>query len=239
MLEGEVWKPLDGRPYANAEHHYPTKEAEALEALKGHPAFPKNWRVEESNGRMWLVRPKLLVLGNDFSFSDITKLKDFCHEVEDAVRYMNSANWLLNDDISVALDKHYTPTILDLSCAQYMISRAACDSEWWRVEKFLNQAGMATLVERRIKAHGMITQVWLHAHVRYSYVYGSYYRPFSTLWATMPTGCHYVHNAVRNNIDPHTWILTDKMLPDDTVYRYELFPAWAEWPMPIQKPNTI
>ena len=52
----EVWKSLDGRPYANAECHYSTLEADVLEEMADKPLFPRNWRIEEANGRRFLVR---------------------------------------------------------------------------------------------------------------------------------------------------------------------------------------
>jgi len=42
----EYWKPLDGRPWVNADYHVPTREAECLEMMAREPAFPRNWRVE-------------------------------------------------------------------------------------------------------------------------------------------------------------------------------------------------
>lgn len=37
-----IFKPLDGRPYANAKNHYPTDELTVLELMAGQPLFPRS-----------------------------------------------------------------------------------------------------------------------------------------------------------------------------------------------------
>jgi len=71
-LDGmEVWKPLDAKPYANADYRVETREADVLHLMAGQPGFPRNWRVEESNQRRWLVRPVCKVVGQTFSRDDV------------------------------------------------------------------------------------------------------------------------------------------------------------------------
>jgi hypothetical protein len=71
----EYWKPLDGRPWVNADCHVPTREAECLRLMAGEPAFPRNWRVEEAGTvtvdgvvytRRWLVRGKAWLVPDDW-----------------------------------------------------------------------------------------------------------------------------------------------------------------------------
>jgi len=66
--KSEIWKPLDGGNVWDGPH-YATLEAECLEEMAGEPAFPRNWRVEEQNGRRWLVRRRAVVFGQDVALS--------------------------------------------------------------------------------------------------------------------------------------------------------------------------
>src|SRR2546430_12019622 len=58
----ELWKPLDCLPYPNAPHRVETREATILERLAGTPGFPRNWRVEQANGRRFLVRKRAYLI---------------------------------------------------------------------------------------------------------------------------------------------------------------------------------
>lgn len=151
----EVWKPLDGKPFANAEVHVTTNEDTCLEALAGRPGFPRNWRIEthtQTNGsesieRRYLVRPKCVVLDKD----GITL--DMALAVERAVRGMNQAGWLLNDPVSVACDPWTgEPFILDLSVAAFTTVQepwAWGHNDLYRIPKWLDWAGQAELVSLR------------------------------------------------------------------------------------------
>lgn len=108
----EVWKPLDGRPAANADYHLPTQEAECLEAMAGEPAFPRNWWVEEAGEvtvdgetytRRWLVRREAWVVPDDYPAHKMA-LEDV-YEVERGIRVLNRAGWTVGDTLSVAYDR--------------------------------------------------------------------------------------------------------------------------------------
>jgi hypothetical protein len=103
-LNGEIWKPLDGRPFANADCHLPTDELDCLETFAGMPLFPQNWRKETVNGRNFIVRQKGFLLPEDRPFDKHEAL-----QIEMAIRYMNASGWELNDELVIAQD----PTTYD------------------------------------------------------------------------------------------------------------------------------
>ena len=112
VLDGQVYKPLDGRPYPNFDGHVPTMEAEALHALAGLPFFPKNWRIEEHNGRRFLVRPwATIVQPRDLEV-------DMLWRIAEAVNAANLRQWEIGDLITVGRigDEWF---IVDLSTAHY------------------------------------------------------------------------------------------------------------------------
>lgn len=111
----EVFKPLDVRPYANAPVRVDSEEEIALSSLTHLPGFPRNWRVEESNGRRWLVRPRCKIYGRDLSVD-----RPIAIEVMGAIIGANLAGWELNEiNLTVALDPDGHNFILDLSAATY------------------------------------------------------------------------------------------------------------------------
>ena len=127
----EYWKPLDGRPWANADYHVSTREAECLDVMAGEPAFPRNWRVEEAgmvtvddatHTRCWLVRGKAWVVPDDWPAcrqtgpADALRLEHVL-EVERGLRLLNARGWTVGDSLKVAFDREGRPFILDLSCA--------------------------------------------------------------------------------------------------------------------------
>jgi hypothetical protein len=122
-----IWKPLDCHPYANAPHRLPTLEAECLRYLQGCTGFLDNWRVEQANGRSWLVRPYCPVIGQSFPIEQIEGW--MIDQVEDAVRSLNAHHWQAFNcgDLSVAIDPHLqVPFLLDLSNAHFI----SAQSQW-------------------------------------------------------------------------------------------------------------
>ena len=227
--DGFVWKPLDGRPFANCENHYPTLENECLEFMAGRPFFPRNWRVETLNGRRFLMRRKAFVYGSD----DLPLVEARKHALglEQAVRELNARHWEIGDALSLALDPDsYEPFILDLSTAhpQNGVGCYLADDEW-RILVFFEQLGMLTTKRLRERARHILGERSLDKDFRgFRYVYASFYRPISLMWATLPD-CKLVHEDHANLPDalPHTWVVTREPLPDETIERYELDWGWS------------
>lgn len=227
-----VYKPLDGRPYANCPGHVPTQEVECLEAMAGQPGFPRNWHVEEINGRRFLVRPKCLTIPDDIPYSHLNTNRLL--QVEQMVRGLNKAGWELNDPISLAIAPHdYDPFILDLSAAFYRgPGDKGCYSadDEWRVLKFFEDCKADLLIKLRNNArHAVNEYEWLIEYPDYRHVYGSFNRPMSDWWATIETEHAYIQNPDPNWTDavPHTWVVTKTPLPQDVIDKYELRWGWS------------
>jgi hypothetical protein len=232
LWNDEVYKPLDGRPYANCEYHYPTHEAECLEDMAGQPGFPRNWRIEEVNGRRFLVRPKCMTVPLDIDYRSLNK--EHLLYIENAVRLLNRAGWEINDPISLAVDPdHYKPFILDLSAAQKLPNVGCCvadDSN--RIERLFEDCGADLLVKLRRNARKIVaTCKWLIEHPRHRHVYGSFSRPIDGLWASIPHNPQFVHAepgaANWTECIPHTWVVTVEPLDDNTINHYELRWGWS------------
>ena len=153
----EVWKPLDGRPYANSTVHIPTKEAQCLEAMAGEPAFPRNWRVEEAGAvtvdgdgvtytRWWLVRDKAWVAHPRKSVHGPARLHlEDVLTVERGLRRLNECGWEINDALQVAFDLQGRVFIVDLSVAW---PYARPDDEEWFL-RWAEAMGFQRLVDLR------------------------------------------------------------------------------------------
>jgi hypothetical protein len=230
LPDGNVWKPLDGRPYANCDHHYPTREAECLEVMADRPMFPRNWWIIHRNGRSWLVRNKAWVFGQcpELSLKDL-KLEQLL-QVEQGVRDLNQHHWEIGDNISIALDEAYNLFILDLSCAGEIHGTGiyVADDEW-RILRFFDDVGATRLRRRREKARHVVSDLkFIVEHRGFHHVYASYNRPISSMWASIP-GAVYVHEDHPNWEDatPHTWVITQQPLDTDMIARYELSWGWS------------
>lgn len=227
LLGGEVFKPLDGRPYANAEFHIPTQELEVLELMKGRPGFPANWCVEDRNGRKFLVRIKAFVLFRD---TDHIQFKDVLL-IEQAVRDLNARYWEVNDALSVAFDgRTDEPFILDLSAAQHIKNSAEwlCADDWGHIERWFERLGLTAVVSFRQNARHVISvhhfdddwpgRAWRH-------VYASKSRPINFLWASIPDAFYVDGDYVKTGV--WTWVIVPDPLDAETVYRYELTWGWS------------
>jgi len=230
LLDGMVFKPLDGRPYANCENHYPTREAECLEQMAGIPLFPRNWHIEEQNGRRFLVRKQAYTIPEQIDY------KALKHEqvlmIEQGVRGLNRAKWEINDFISLAIDPDsYEIFLLDLSAAQAMNGTGCyrADDEW-RVHEFFKLCGEERLIDFRQNASRVLhKECWNMYHPGYHHVYASFSRPISGLWARIPGAPEYVHESFGdwNNSTPWTWIITKEPLSQEILDRYELEWGWS------------
>lgn len=142
LWQGEIFKPLDGRPYANCENHYPTQEAECLEVFGGQPFFPRNWRVEQHNGRRFLVRAFAKIL-EPKAIADETLLLLFAQ-----VNKVNEGGWEIGDLISLG-ELNGQLFIVDLSTAHPQRGKcayAADDSH--HVQRYFELAGRQKLYSR-------------------------------------------------------------------------------------------
>jgi len=242
LWEGEVYKPLDGRPYANAECHLPTEEAECLEAMAGQPCFPRNWRVETRDGRRFLVRKKAYVIDNPRKL-EVSELL----LVEKAIRELNRRGWQISDSISLAYDADtYELFILDLSCAYRIDGHLSYHyDENWRILKLFKQAGFDRLAAIRERGQHIFHdplhfEALVDRDVRdFHFLYGSFNRPLSRVWATLPADVVLIDshrwyaeidNLIRQHTDgvPHTWIVSPSPLDEDLLCRYELTLCWEE-----------
>ena len=238
LLDDEVWKPLDGRPFQNADYHLPTLEAQALELMADEVCFPRNWHVESRNGREWLVRRRAHLL-NPKDLSD----RDIFH-TEQGVRLMNKRGWEIGDDLSLAYDgETYQLFIVDLSCAHPQEGKHAyAADEYRRVLKLFRAAGYDFLASTRERAIHLLGDP-LHFEVRteqpvddFRFVYGSFNRPISRGWATLPDDAVFIDSNrwfddigiefFRDGV-PHTWVVTREKLNTDIAFRYELQMCWS------------
>lgn len=228
LWEGMVYKPLDGRPYANADCHVQTQEDKILDVMQDVPLFQKNWHVEELNGRRFLVRKQAIIVGSkDYAWTDLDR--DQVLQVEQSLRMLNYRNIEINDPISMGFDENGDMFIVDLSCAGYTnpgFLNGADDTN--HVLNFFKLCRYNGLFNLRRKARNASEAFILSHDKDYRHVYASFNRPISGLWASIP-GAVYVHNerADWDNGIPHSWVVTDKPLSDDVIYRYELSWGWS------------
>ena len=142
LYEGAIWKPLDGRPWMNCDYHIPTQEAEFLEIFADRPFFPRNCRVEERNGRRFLVRPVAKIC-DPKDIDDTTLLA-----LVDAVREVNEAEWEIGDLLQLG-NIGGRLFVVDLSTVH--IQRGACayaadDTPY--LQRFFTLAGREALWEK-------------------------------------------------------------------------------------------
>jgi len=231
----EVWKPLDVKPYQNCPFRVPSREKDVLEFMENQPGFPKNWRVEVSNGRTFLVRLKCLVVGQDvdleyLSLDDILK-------VEQWVRSLNSQYWEINDHITLAFDKERGELfILDLSAAQL---KGGSSDPWVADDttifhKFATSCGFTKLVKLRQDARNLTSDLILlrlqgenlQLTENHKHIYASSRRPINGGWAKIPNA---VYMDADKSANVWTWVITPELLPQEVIYQYEL--TWAYSPI--------
>lgn len=220
----ELWKPLDGRAYANAEWHIPTREAEVLNLMAGVSGFPRNWRVVEHPDRRWLVRNRALRIPQDVHILR----QEHILTIEQALRELNKRGWTIGDALSVAFDQaEKCPFILDLSAAT-PIARA---NDQDRFLYWAEHVGAAHLVALRRQACALLHHAsWIAEHGPGGdwHVYASLTRPVSAHWCRIP-GAHFVQDGL-NGVQ--TWIVTAQPLDQQTLDQFELVYGWSSWDGP-------
>jgi hypothetical protein len=238
----EVWKPLDIKPYQNCDFRYPSQEAQLLEHMADQPGFPKNWRIEQVNGRRFLVRPRCRVIGQDLPYSFLS-LENIL-EIEQWIRSLNSQYWEVNDYITVAFDKNIGQLfLLDLSAAQVM-GKPGSSTAWQaddtdRFYQFATQCGYTGLVKLRQDARHLTSSIaWLQLQgdeyspvtEEHRHIYASRNRPLGG-WAKIPDAVFLDGNFQDTKV--WSWAVTPTELPPDLLQRYEL--TWAYSPIPYRK----
>ncbi len=230
----EVWKPLDGRPDADADFHLPTHEETVLRLMAGTVGFPQNWRVEEADGRRWLVRKLACIIPE--TYERIMLTLDTVLQVERAVRALNAKKWVLNGELRVAIDPDtYEPFLLGLATVQpgkgpeAPLLRQANDFllfERWASEV----AGFEGLILLRRAARKVARSIdWLEGPYgkTHAWVYGSEYRPIDSTWASIPDAV-YLH-ADKAATGVWTWVVVPEPMSDDLLDRYQL--RWGYGPV--------
>lgn len=153
FYENKVWKPLDGRPYANAQIHVETNEEECLTKLQGKSLFPKNWEVKEVNGRKFLIRDKVQTFPKGGLSLTLAQLQ----EIDKGVTQMNQAGWEVNDDIVIGRDRAGKLFIVDLSAAAHntITTGPLAANDKHHVDALFVEAGFKDLVVLRKSAAEM------------------------------------------------------------------------------------
>ncbi len=225
-----VWKPLDVLPYPNAPHRVPTKEEDALILMANAPGFPRNWEAVEQNGRRWLVRKLCYLIPEDVPPDMLTR--EHMQTVEAAQRGINAKGWEIGDKgFRVALDTDtYEPFILDLSSAHYVGGQSSflqADEHAKFEEWALEIAGCAELVTLRRAARKIVSSAQWHSQhgTTHHWVYGSYNRPISSLWARIPDAIYVSADKATTNM--WTWVVVPGKLDEKTVQNYELCFGWG------------
>lgn len=239
----EVWKPLDVKPFQNADFRCYSQEAEVLEVMKGQPGFPNNWRIETVNGRKFLVRPFCRVVGQTMPYEYI-KLETIL-EIEQWLRNLNSQYWEVNDFLSIAYDRQLEQFfILDLSAAQQMgnptmtqTAYIADDSSYFY--KFAKECGFNSLVRLRQSAkHSTSSIEWINMLLddksdltcEHKHVYASVNRPIDSSWAKIENALYF--DADKGKDDVFTWVIVPKQLSEDVLKKYDL--TWGYSPIEYQ-----
>lgn len=245
MPDGNVYKPLDCRPYANAECRVDTQEAEALFALQHINHFPMNWHTEVRNGRNWLVRKK--VTTNENAIYKFMKRSDLL-SIEQSIRQANALGWELSDLITIGFDEDlWEYFILDLSTAHTLESKVYKADDSHQILRLFEYADpwLAKLrhagadVRRKFILETDLfhtdKQQWkfvMEQTHNLRHIYASFPRPLSTLWADFgkDNKVWIVQNQYLNydECQPLSWLMTEKPLDAETIYRYEL--VWAYSP---------
>jgi hypothetical protein len=221
----EAWKPLDGILGPDDHRRLDTDELTVLELMADKPGFPRNWRVETFQGRRFLVRQKA------WSVADLREhgapfKREWIEAVETGLRQLNHAGWILNEHLTVLIDRDYQPFIADLSTAM-RYPHETDEQRLYRWIKALLPEWQGFVDWRRL-AHEQIDSVkWAREYgLGEWYVYASRNRPISRMRASgLPDDCVIVSGDGK----PHTWVMRKGPLTDDVVHSYELTVGWQPY----------
>ena len=220
--DGYIWKPLDGRPFANCPNHYSTHELEVLELMAGQPLFPQNWWEEKANGRRFLVRRRATIV------TKYTPLMPLAfRQIEQAIRSLNANKWEIGDSIELAIDRSTGQLFFyDLSAAhpQTGVGAYAADDEW-RTLRFFKLFGQDHLVDLRQEGrHLRSTKLGYQSYQDgYVYIYAAQ-RFIDFFWSDDVQGVRFLQNPTGS---PRTWIVSKQPLSQEILDRYKLEYAWS------------
>lgn len=134
----EVWKPLDTVVNQFEEERVTSQEHLVLNHMQGQPGFPANWRICFQASRLWLVRPRCKVFGQDIPTDQITRAQ--VNHVRKAIVALNAEHWEIGDSITVAIDSQTgEPFILDLSSARYQGFGPGDADDWHHLRYWLEE----------------------------------------------------------------------------------------------------
>jgi len=234
----EVWKPLDGISHLTTViGRIPTQEAIVLEYMADKPGFPRNWRVELANDRLWLVRAKCGVVGQDLPVTSLS-LSQILY-IEQAVRLLNANHWEVNDRLSIAIDPSTnTPFILDLSAAcqvgVHPESRQANDCIW--LAKWLETLEATSLIKLRCEAKQLLnSREWRDARYdsRYTWVYRLALPALCSTaitdaksWDQAMAAANHTEGMIWNYKD-HLWVIAPNAIDPDKVESFNLEWGWS------------
>lgn len=243
LLGDYVYKPTDaGHP---GEDRSLTTEVEVLREMEGQPLFPKNWTLatvtDPATGleRTFIVRKKAPLLGQTILWQDVRTKTALA--VEAGVLALNAANWEVNDQLLIGLDRdhHYEPFIVDMSIAQRMGPKPFPADDEFHIMEWLDLAAPRLAKLRKNGRKALLNLVddtlgppmdldeWREAH-RYKFCYASFSRPASGTWMNLDTPFRVAHQERSNQtVTPHSWIFTKQQVTPEKLYSYELELAYA------------
>lgn len=227
LYENKVWKPLDGRGYANSPIHIETQEEECLVALQGKPLFPKNWEIRELNGRRFVVRDKV----QTFPGGGLTLTLKQLQDVQKSISQMNKAGWAINDDVVLGRDRRGQLFIVDLSNASYTTNKSgpgkADDGPY--VDALFKQAGYSEIVEAKKIAGEMRVLFTLSTSfpsirdkITYRWVYTSTKRVEDPMFLEISSVSEKLMSVDRARAKQQFWYVSKQELPDSTMRKYSL-----------------
>lgn len=203
-----IYKPLDCRDgHQNNAPRLRTQEDVVLDVMAGAPGFPRNWHVEQKNGREWLVRPACLTIPGTFPLAELREAHVL--EIEAGLRALNEKNWDLGDGLEVAIDPQTRlPFLLDLSCSLYRGPKCSDlyrdDSS--RFDTWVETVGFAEVSRFRWDARHIVESVRFHYRYpkEYTHVYATTSGPF-TRSSELPGAL--LIEADRQKSEVWTWIV--------------------------------
>lgn len=231
-----IWKPLDARPFVNADVLVPTREAEILGLLAGKPGFPRNWTTAVINGRSWIIRRRAEVLGPDTPPTRAEALA-----IEQGVRALNAAGWCLNDYVTAARDPETGQAfLLDLSAAAPQLVAHFRD-DWRAWCRWVRAVNLGDLAELREAAYRVADAVILLRHPErcgFSHVYAS----ASTSLPELPTAALLVDCSMLGDVldtrapaSVVAWVLAAEPLDVPTCVGLDLQWGWS--PIEPEQPD--
>ena len=220
--QGEVYKPLDGRPFYNAGNHMETEEEKILEDMRDQPLFPANWRIEELNGRRFLVRPYCVMVPGPTlgkTYLDNAKLL----MIEQGIRAANRRGWTIGDLITLGVDKQRKLFLVDLSNAwRYEPAYNADDHD--KIMRFFYLVGAEKLYNLRLKASEKLDDYSIETgDLSRKYIYASFNRPLGR-WCGFDSSVTVLqeNSPSWQTMTPHSWAITKTALPEETITNLQL-----------------